>query len=443
MRKERVLRELREFFEEYDKRFPEWYRQRRMLARKLYEEYEMKGLPVGKYGKDFELPHFLPHIAPEHRPLRSLLELDEVTRQRIQSVGQRPDEGERVGSHLQDDATPVYLGLTELARQHLLPKHPDGLVITDYDDAVCRFPWLRRYVSRIVPINLDKYTACNAAYSMGGVFVWVKRGVVVDWPVQACFYLETNRLGQYVRIVIVAEPFSKVHLITGCAMHPRCETAVHGCISEVYVGRGAEVTFSFIHDFKPRFHIRPKVGVIVDENGTYRENYILTSAVESTQLYPTVILRGGNSRASIRSLVFGRGASDVDVGSAIIFAGEGGRGEIMSRAVVTDRANVKLRGALKSFRPDTRGHLECRALLLSDEAEAHAYPTLRSTVSGAELTHEAAVGRIAEEELLYLMSRGLSRGEATSMIARGFLDTDIPGLPPLLQAEIGRLVSMT
>jgi len=139
---------------------------------------------------------------------------------------------------------------------------------------------------------LDKYTAWNAAYSLGGVFVWVKEGVEVTWPIQACFYLEKMGLGQLVRILIVAEPHSKVHLITGCVMHPRCETALHGCISEVYVGKGAEVTFSFIHNFKPKFHIRPKVGVMVDEDGTYRENYILTSPVKSTQLYPTVILGG-------------------------------------------------------------------------------------------------------------------------------------------------------
>ena len=141
--------------------------------------------------------------------------------------------------------------------------------------------------------------------------------------------------------------------------------------------------------------------------------------------------------------MFGRARSDVDVGAAIIFTAENTRGEIISRTVVTDEANVRLRGTLKSFKSNTKGHMECRALLLSDKAEAHAYPTLRSTVSGAELTHEAAIGKIAEEQLLYLMSRGLSKEEATSMIARGFLDTDIPGLPPVLQGEISRLVSMT
>jgi len=243
--------------------------------------------------------------------------------------------------------------------------------------------------------------------------------------------------------MVIAEPYSKVHLITGCAMAPLCRTALHGCVSEVYVGRGAEVTFSFIHNFKPEFHIRPKIGVIVEEDATYRENYILTSPVKSTQLYPTVILRGRNSRASIRSLIFGLGSSDIDVGSAIIYTAENTRGEIMARSVVAGKSIVKLRGSLKAYRANARGHLECRALLLSDKARAYAYPNLRSFSSEAELTHEAAVGKIADKQLYYLMSRGLSKEEATSMIARGFLDTDIPGLPVLLQGEISKLISMT
>jgi len=438
-----VLKELRDFYEGYDRDFPEWYKKRRNLARKIYEEHETQGLPAGKYGRDFDLTYFRPTIAPPHNSLRSLKDLDDVGKQRIQAVGQRPDEGDRTGSHLQYDSSTVYIGYTDLAKQTFLPKYPEGLIVMDTDDAIRRHPWVEKFAYRIVPINLDKYTAWCSANSIGGVFVWVKEDVVVDWPVQACFYLGANRLAQLPHNLIVAEPGSKVHLISGCVMHPGCEIALHGCITEIYIGKGAEVTWTMIHNFKPKFQVRPKIGVIVEESATYRENYILTGAADSVQLYPTAILRGKGARASIRALMFGRARSDVDVGAAIIFTGENTRGEIISRTVVTDEANVRLRGTLKSFKSNTKGHMECRALLLSDKAEAHAYPTLRSTVSGAELTHEAAVGKIAEEQLLYLMSRGLSKEEATSMIARGFLDTDIPGLPRVLQGEISRLVSMT
>jgi hypothetical protein len=435
--------ELKEFYDEYESKFPEWYIRKRRLARKIYEEYEARGSPIGNYGKDFDLTQFNPSLAPAHSPLESLSNLDGIGKERIQSVGQRPDEEKRTGSHLQQDTTPTYLSLTELAKKELLPKYPKGLTLMNWDDAICKHQWLERWVNHIVPINLDKYTAWNSAYSIGGVFVWVKERAVVEWPIQACFYLQKIGLGQLVRIMIIAEPFSKVHLITGCVMHPGCTSALHGCITEVWVGKGAEVTLSIIHNFRQNFHIRPKVGVIVDEGGTYRENYILTSPVESTQLYPTIILRERGARASMRSLVFGRGKSAIDVGTAIIFTGEDTRGEIMSRSVVTDESTVKLRGALKAYRPNVRGHLDCRALILSDKAQACAYPNLRSISPEADLTHEAAIRRIADKELFYLMSRGLTKEEATSMVTRGFMDTDIPGLPKLLQVELNRLVSMT
>jgi len=441
--KRALLREINQFFEEYDKRFPEWYRRLREKARKIYWEYEEKGLPVGRYGLDFDLTQFYPHLVTPHPPLRSLRDLDEVGRRMMERVGNRPDEEARAASHLQHDTVTRYAGLTELGREQVLLMHPRGLVVEDFDEAICKYPWLEKYVGRILPVNLDKYTAWNTAYSRGGIFVWVKRGVSVKWPLQSCFYLERTRLGQLVRIFIYAEPHSEVHLISGCVFNPGCETALHGCITEVYVGREAEVTLTMIHHFKPRFHIRPKVGVIVDDGGIYRSNYILTSPVESAQLYPTVILRGSGSRASMRSLLFGLGSSDLDIGSAIMFTGSGSRGEVISRAVVAEAARVKLRGALKAYRPDVRGHIDCRALLLSRRARAHAYPNLKSMSPGARLTHEAAIGRIEEEHILYLMSRGLDRDEATSMIVRGFLDIEIPGLPDVLKMEIGRLIKAT
>jgi len=437
------IKELNSFFEDHDKNFPEWYRKDRAKARELYLKFEEMDAPVGRYGKNFDLTKYDPLLAPVHKPIKSLASLDDVRKMRIQTVGQRPDEGERTGSHLQEDTTATYLSFTKLAEQILFPKYPDGLVVKNFDDAVKEHSWIQKYVNNIVPMNLDKFTAWCAAYSTGGVFVWVKEGVRVEWPLQACFYMETMDLAQLVRILIIADPNSKIHLISGCAAHPTCDRTLHGCITEIYVGKGAEVTLSVIHNFKPTSNIVPKIGAIVEDGGSHMENYILTSAVESTQLYPTVILRGEGAKTSMRSLMFGLGKSDIDVGSAILFNGENTSGEIISRAVVMDEASLKARGSLRAFRRNVRGHLECRALLLSDKAEAVAYPTLRSTVSDAQLTHEAAVGKIAEEQLLYLMSRGLSREEATSMIARGFLDTDIPGLPPLLQAEIKRLISST
>jgi Fe-S cluster assembly scaffold protein SufB len=198
-----------------------------------------------------------------------------------------------------------------------------------------------------------------------------------------------------------------------------------------------------IHNFKEEFHIRPKIGAIVDDDATYIENFIVIGPCRSDQAYPTVVLRGKDARAVIRTLVLGVESSDIDVGSSIIFSGEGSRGELISRSVGTGDSKITMRGTLKGYAAGVKGHLECRGMLLDPLARAWAYPQIRSSSPEADLTHEAAIGKIAEEQLYYLMSKGLDEDEATSMIARGFLDVETPGFPPLLRREINKVIAMS
>lgn len=439
----KVLKELRSFYAEYDRKFPEWLRRSRKLARRTHLEYEERGFPACRFGQDFDLLSYRPDIVQE-RPLRkSLQELPSDMKRRAESAGQSIEEHDRTGSKLQEDATTTYLGVTQQAKETLFARHPDGLIVKDIEEAVIEYPWIEKFWSHIHPVNLDKYTAYNAGYSRGGVFVWVKRDVKVELPLQACFFVETQNYAQLPRILVIAEPYSKIHLISGCLTQAGCDIGLHGCITEIYAGEGSEITYSMIHNFGPKFHIRPKIGAMIEKDATYIENFIIIGPCKSDQAYPTAILRGENARAVIRCIVLGMGESDIDVGSSIIFSGKNTRAELITRVVATDESKVKIRGNLKSYVPQSRGHLECRGLLLSPLAQAHAYPQLRSTSPDANLTHEAAIGKIAEEELYYLMSRGLNEEEATSMIARGFLDVETPGFPPLLRQEINKVISMS
>lgn len=443
MKGSKIIAELEEEYEKYDTRFPQWLRERRALARKIFREFEGNGFPVGRFGADFDLLAYRPDIASERPPRRSLEELDEDMKRQAELAGQRIDEEYRAGSKLQEDGTTTYLNFTKACLETLFSSHPDGLVVEDIEEAVLKYPWIEKFWSQILPVNLDKYTSYNAGYSRGGVFVWVKKGVGVEFPLQACFFVETQMYAQLPRILIIAEPYSKVHLISGCVTEPACQAGLHGCITEIYVGKGAEVTYTMIHNFRPAFHIRPRIGAIVDEGATYIENFIIIGPCMSDQAYPTAILKGKGARAVIRCIVLGLEASDIDVGSCLIFSAPETRGELITRVVATEESTVKMRGTLKAYAEDVKGHLECRGLLLSPMARAWAYPQLRSTSSEAELTHEAAIGKIAEEVLCYLMGRGMTQGEATSMIARGFLDIETPGFPPLLREEVNRVVSMS
>jgi Fe-S cluster assembly scaffold protein SufB len=426
------FQELEDWYEELDKGFPDWYRRLRKKAREIFREKEQRGEPVGRYGLDFNLLQYFPNLSSPRERLETLEALSREQREVVESIGVDVKEKERLGSHLQQDTTVTY--------QRLLAR--EGIVVETPETAILHYPWLRQFVHKLVPIDLDKYTAFCTGYSIGGAFIWVKEGVKADLPLQACFLLETEKLAQLPYILVLAEKGSKLNVLSGCALSPKCSSALHGSVTEIYVGEGAQVTFNLVHNFQPGFHVRPKVGVMVEEGGMYIENYIERGKPESSQLFPTVILRGKNSRAELRSFFFARGNSDMDIGGGIIFTGEGSRGEVISRAVVTDGAKVKMRGVLKAYASGVRGHLDCRSLLLSEKAEVRAFPNLSSTRPDAVLTHEAAVGKIEEEQLYYLMSRGMSKEEAASTIVRGFLDV-ASGLPEPLLNWLRTLISQT
>ncbi len=363
----------------------------------------------------------------------SLRELDGSTQTKIESVGERVDEQHRAATHLQQDNFITYLNTIS----GLLP---EGVVVMDTDEAVKRFDWLKDYYFKILPKDLNKYTAFVNAFSRGGVFVWVREGVQVELPLQAAFYIKSSDYVQVPHSFVIAEPHSKVHLIAGCVHDEGSRHSAHIAATEVFVGEEAEVTYTMIHNWSREFHIRPNVGIKVGKGGTYISNYLLTSEVKSIQLYPTAVLADG-ARAVFNTIAFCRGESQIDLGSAIYLNGRGSKGEIRTRALIMDNSNVAMRGNL-SGRSECFGHLDCKGLVLSKNARVKAYPNLDGG-QGAELSHEASIGRIGNEALNYLMARGFPEDEAVSLIARGFVSLDIPALPTAVSDHIREVIELT
>ncbi len=407
--------------------FPDWY-----IREKERAKLKLKNAKPAKYGVDISLEDYQ-REGTRFKKIESLKKLDESTQVRIESVGERVDERYRSASHLQQDNTATYLN----AIKGLLP---EGVIVMDTGEAIRQFKWLKDYYFKIMPKNLNKYTTFVNAYSRGGIFVWVKEGIQVKFPLQACFLLQTSNYAQIPHSFIIAEPHSKIHLITGCVTHKECKNSAHIAVTEVFIKEGAEVTWTMIHNWGEHFHVRPNVGIRVEKGATFISNYLLTSEAKSIQLYPTAIL-GQGSRAIFNTMLFCRGMSQIDAGSAIYFNGEDSKGEIKTRALILDNSRVAMRGNL-SGNKRCLGHLECRGLILSKNAHGKAYPNLSAT-EDAELTHEAAIGKIKDEELNYLMTRGFSKDEATSLVARGFISLDIPGLPPSVNNYIKEMIELT
>jgi hypothetical protein len=197
-----------------------------------------------------------------------------------------------------------------------------------------------------------------------------------------------------------------------------------------------------VHNWAQDIHVRPRTAVLVEENGRYVSNYILLKPVGSVQTYPTVTLKGAGAVARLNSILVAHPGSELDIGGRVIMEAPQTRAEIISRSVTVGGTCIS-RGHLVGLVPDVKAHLECRGLILSPTGTIYAVPELEGRVAGVDMSHEAAVGRIAAEEIEYLMARGLDEDEAVAAIVRGFLRVKIEGLPMDLEQEIDATILET
>jgi len=315
----------------------------------------------------------------------------------------------------------------------------DGVEVMGIAQALETHDWLEDYWWRAVSIDADKYTARVELEQYSGYFIRTLPGVKAVYPVQACLYLAHSNLAQKVHNIIIAEEGSELHIITGCTTSPMQASGLHLGVSEFYIKRGARITFTMIHNWSPEIAVRPRSGAIVEEGGVFLSNFVCMKQVRTLQMYPAARCVGENAIVRFNSILVAPPGSNLDIGSRVLLNGKGSRTEIISRAITTG-GDIIARGYIAGSAPDVKGHLECRGLILSEQGTIHAIPELKGDLAGVDLSHEAAVGKIAEEEVEYLMARGLTRDEATAAIVRGFLEVDIEGLPPELAAELRQAV---
>jgi len=388
------------------------------------------------YGYDINLEKFIEEEAEEHERINKATEVPKKMRNTLLKVGVDPTEKERAGTFIQVDQTGIYSSQASKTVE-----------IMGLNFALEKYNWLKDYMWKVVAPDTDKYTAQTALResegNIGGYFIRSKPNSREIFPLQACMFIGDERVMQTIHNIIIAEENSELHIITGCATGEDVSSALHLGITEFYIKKGAKVTYTMIHNWAEQVEVRPRTGILVGDNATFINNYILTSPVKSIQSYPTAYCTGENSRVVFQSILGGRKESILDMGSMVILDGKGSSAEIVSRAVSKDKSEIYSRGHLAGRVPEVKGHLECHGLVLSDDSMIYAVPELVGSATGLEMSHEAAVGKIAEEEILYLTSRGLTEEEAASMIVRGFLSMDIKGLPPELAEETKRMLDMS
>lgn len=350
-------------------------------------------------------------------------------------AGIEREERNRSGTFMHIDQATVYSKVNEVFK--------DKLEMMDTKEALRKYAWLEDYSWKLIDRDKDEFTKKVADDFSGGYFMRILPNAEVVFPLQSCLMITKNHLEQRVHNIIVAEEGSKARIITSCVQHSTVESSTHIGISEFYVKKGARLNFTMIHNWGEKTLVRPRSAALVEDGGEFVSNYLCLKPVRNVQMYPVAFCNGEYSKASFNNILLGQSRSLLDVGSKAVLNGRYSRTEMISRAIARKGSKIFVRGIMDGNSSECKGHLECRGLLLDSESRIHAIPELIARKEGAELSHEAAVGKISEKEITYLMTRKLTEDEATSTIIRGFMDASIMGLPQGLTEEINRIIDLT
>jgi uncharacterized protein len=360
--------------------------------------------------------------------LDDLREISREDRDQLLMAGVDVEERQRSGTYLQIDHSKV----------HCKSMQP-GVEVLSIQEALKKYDGLPEYYWKAVDRDKDDFTRAAAGKKHDGYYIRTEKGAVITDPVQSCLFIKGKDVGQNVHNIVIVEENSELHIITGCATSHQVQSALHLGISEFYIKKGGKLTFTMVHNWGEQVAVRPRTGGIVEEDGVFVSNYVLLKPVRTIQSYPAISLNGPRARARFNSVIVAPTGSHVDLGSKILLNAPDTRGEIISRTITTG-GKIIARGFIGGSAVPAKGHLECKGLILG-KGIIHAIPELEGTVPGVELSHEAAVGKIAQEEIEYLMARGMDEEEATSTIVRGFLNVEIMGLPRELQESIDKTIS--
>lgn len=378
------------------------------------------------FGDDLDLARYDRSFVP-HRYLAEseMCALPEDEQERMLMSGLDVTGRGRGGTYIQKDTTVIHCHSMQ-----------DGVEVMPVKKALAAYDWLKDYFWKLVPVDQDKYTASAALELHDGYVIRALPGTKSIYPIQACLYMEKENLQQNVHNLIIVEEGAELHIISGCATSPKMKRGVHVGVSEFFVKKNAKLSFTMIHNWADEMDVRPRSVATVEEGGVFINNYICMKPVRSIQTFPVTYLAGKGATAMFYSIIVGTPGSNFDVGGRMYLQKPGCRAEIVQRSI-SNGASIMNRGHLVGQAPDIKAHLECKGLLLNGGV-IDSVPQLSAYVENVEMSHEAAVGKVAQDEIHYLMSRGLSEQESISTIVRGFLNIDIMGLPPMLKAEIDK-----
>lgn len=426
-----VVRKISEMKDE-----PEW-----MLKFRLKALDHFLKRPMPKWGPDLselDLDDIYYYVRPAEASEKSWDDVPETIRNTFDKLG-IPEAEQKflAGVGAQYESEMVYHSIQEhLAKQ--------GVIFLSIEDGLKEYPELfKEHFGTVIPIEDNKFAALNSAVWSGGSFVYVPKGVTVELPLQAYFRLNVANIGQFERSLIIADEGSRVHYVEGCTAPQYTTNSFHSGVIEIVVKKGARVRYTTIQNWSNNVYNLVTQRAMVDAGGTM-EWVDCNLGSKITMKYPSTYLMGPGAHSEILSVAFaGKGQLQDAGGKAIHFAPDTSS-KITSKSISKDGGRASYRGLLKVYKGahNVRSNVACDALLLDPASRSDTYPTIEVDEDDVTIGHEASVSKVGEEQLFYLMSRGLSQEEATTMVVSGFIEPLVKELPMEYAVEMNRLIQL-
>ena len=414
----------------------EWMRDFRLKA---YNIFESKKQPM--WGADLSRVNYddiYYYLKPTEKQSKSWNDLPPEILDTYEKIGMPEAERKYLGGvGAQYDSEVVYHSL----KKDLEKK---GVIFLDTDTALKQHPEMfKEYFARAIPPADNKLAALNSAVWSGGSFIYVPKGVKVEMPLQAYFRINAAKMGQFERTLIIVDEGADVHYVEGCTAPIHTSDSLHVAVVEIFVKRGARCRYTTIQNWsKNVFNLVTKRAMV--EEDAFMEWIDGNLGSQISMKYPSVFLRGPGARGDILSIAFAGSGQHQDVGGKAIHLAPYTSSQIISKSISKDGGRSSYRGLLKVIKgaKGVRANVRCDALILDSKSRSDTYPTMQIDEEDVHVGHEASVSKIGEDQLFYLMSRGLSENDATSMIVNGFIEPIVKELPLEYALELNRLIQL-
>ena len=420
-----------------DKGEPDWMLQMRLKGYRAFMEK-----PMPKWGVDlsgFDADDFKYYVKPLKEQAKDWKDLPDDIRTTYDRLGIPEAEKKRLvsGVAAQYESEVIYNSIRDDLRKQ-------GVIFLDTDTALKEYPDLfRKYFATVIPPDDNKFAALNTAAWSGGSFVYVPKGVHVDIPLQAYFRINTPNMGQFERTLIIADEGSYVHYVEGCTAPIYSTDSLHAANVEIVVEPHARVRYTTVQNWSNNVYNLVTQRAYVREGGTM-EWVDGNIGSKATMKYPACILAEPYAKAETLSLGFAGKGQYQDTGAKMIHLAPHTSSTIVSKSISRNGGRAAYRGLVKIIKgaEKSSSSVVCDALLVDDYSRSDTYPHVDVREDDVSMAHEATVSKVSEDQLFYLMSRGLEEKEAMGMIVRGFVEPISRQLPREYALELNRLVEL-